>query len=39
MLIVIQLGMALGYNTEFSHNYAVKRFNRFNMVLPYRSIL
>lgn len=39
VLIVIQLGMALGYNTEFSHNYAVKRFNRFNMVLPYRSIL
>ena len=36
MHIVIQLGMTLGYNTEFSHNYAVKRFN---MVLPYRSIL
>ena len=31
MLIVMQLGMTLGCNTEFSHNYAVKRFN---MVLP-----
>ena len=27
MLIVIQLGMALGYNTEFSHNYEVQWFN------------
>ena len=35
MLIVIQLGMALGYNTEFSHNFAVQWFN---VVLPYRSI-
>lgn len=35
MLIVIQLGMALGYNTEFSHNFAVQWFN----VVPlYRSI-
>lgn len=35
MLIVIQLGMALGYNTEFSHNFAVQWFN---VVSPYRSI-
>ena len=35
MLIVIQLGMALGYNTEFSHNFAVKCIN---VVPSYRSI-
>lgn len=35
MLIVMQLGMALGYNTEFSHNFAVQWFN---VVPPYRSI-
>ena len=34
MLIVIQLGMALGYNTEFSHNYAVKRFKVDSQVHP-----
>ena len=27
MLIVIQLGMTLGYNAEFSHNYEVQWFN------------
>ena len=35
MLIVIQLGMTLGYNAEFSHNFAVQWFN---VVLLYCSI-